>query len=284
MPPRALTALLLLCVLAASPLVTMAADDPRIAAVTAAERARFEANVKADAQALQRLLAADLEYVHSNGELDSRQSFIDSLTSGKRDYVSAVPSIESVRIHGDTATIRGKAKVTVADAGTARDLHIGYTDVWVWRDGRWQMTAWRSARLPDSPSARSEQSAPEASVRAAHLARFDSVVSNDLPRLESLLADDLDYCHSNGVCESKREYIGSLRSGQMKYQSIDPTIQSVKMLDDVALLLGHANVKATRDGVERSIRIGYTCVFALRDGRWQLTSWRSITLPDTQAG
>jgi hypothetical protein len=49
------------------------------------------------------------------------------------------------------AIIRGKAKVTVIDAGTSRDLHIGYTDVWVWKDGRWQMTAWRSARLPDSP-------------------------------------------------------------------------------------------------------------------------------------
>ena len=33
---------------------------------------------------------------------------------------------------------------------TRSDLHIGYTDVWVWKDGRWQMTAWRSARLPDS--------------------------------------------------------------------------------------------------------------------------------------
>jgi hypothetical protein len=26
--------------------------------------------------------------------------------------------------------------------------------------------------------------------------------------------------------------------------------------------------------------IGYTSVFAWREGRWQLTSWRSLTLPD----
>ena len=98
-----------------------------------------------------KLLDDGLEYVHSNGELDSKTSFIDSLTSGTRDYVSSDASIETVRIFGDVAVIRGKAKVTVADNGQSRDLHIGYTDVWLWKNGGWQMTAWRSARLPDSP-------------------------------------------------------------------------------------------------------------------------------------
>jgi hypothetical protein len=107
--------------------------------------------VKADAAALGKLLDDGLEYVHSSGELDSKQSFIDSLTSGRRDYVSTVADIESVRVMGDVAVIRGNARVTVADNGQSRDLHIGYTDVWLWKNGRWQMTAWRSTRLPDSP-------------------------------------------------------------------------------------------------------------------------------------
>src|SRR5215208_4340808 len=89
----------------------------REAAVRTAELARFEANVKADAAALGKLLDDGLEYVHSNGDLDSKQSFIDSLTSGKRDYVSTVADIESVRVLGDVAVIRGNARVTVADNG-----------------------------------------------------------------------------------------------------------------------------------------------------------------------
>jgi hypothetical protein len=56
-----------------------------------------------------------------------------------------------VRFFGDVGVIRGTAKVTVADQGQSKDLSIGFTDVWVWKDKRWQMTAWRSARLPDSP-------------------------------------------------------------------------------------------------------------------------------------
>ena len=130
----------------------LAKDDAREGALKAAEITRFEAQVNADAKVLGNLLDDGLEYTHSNGDQDTKQTFIDSLTSGKRDYVSSVPTIETVRIFGDVGVIRGKAKVTVASNGKSQDLNIGYTDIWVWKEGRWQMTAWRSARLPDSPA------------------------------------------------------------------------------------------------------------------------------------
>jgi len=128
-----------------------ARDDAREAAVKAAELKRFEANVNADAKVLGELLDDGLEYVHSNGELDGKQSFIESLTSGRRDYAKSEASIETIRFFGDVAIIRGKARVTVIDQGTPRELHLGYTDIWVLKDQQWRMTAWRSARLPDSP-------------------------------------------------------------------------------------------------------------------------------------
>jgi hypothetical protein len=127
---------------------TFARNDERLAALRAAELARFVANDDADAGVLGRLLDDDLEYVHSNGEVDTKRSFIDSLVSGRRDYVKSRPVIDSIRLLGDVAVIRGTAKVTVADNGRTLDLDLGYTDVWVWKDQRWQMTAWRSARMP----------------------------------------------------------------------------------------------------------------------------------------
>jgi hypothetical protein len=130
----------------------VAKDDARAAALRSAETARFEAQVNADARALGQLLDEGLEYTHSNGDLDTKASFIGSLTSGTRDYISSVPTIETVRIFGDVGVIRGKAKVTVGGKDRQpQDLHIGYTDIWLWKDGRWQMTAWRSMRMPDSP-------------------------------------------------------------------------------------------------------------------------------------
>jgi hypothetical protein len=123
-------------------------DDARIPALKAAEAARFQANIDADAKVLGRMLDDALEYVHSNGEVNTKAEFIESLTSGKRDYIATTFDIQGVRILGDVAIIRGTAKVTVADHGESRDLDLGYTDIWVWKDKRWQMTAWRSARMP----------------------------------------------------------------------------------------------------------------------------------------
>lgn len=121
-------------------------DDARTAALRSAELARFQAQIDADAAKLGKLLDDSLEYTHSNGDFDTKQSFIESLTSGRRDYVATTPDIQSIRINGDVGIIRGKAKVTVADHGQSRDLDLGYVDVWVWKDGRWQMTTWLSAR------------------------------------------------------------------------------------------------------------------------------------------
>ena len=95
--------------------VSFAKEDSREAVLRSAELKRFEANVNADAKVLGELLDVGLEYVHSNGELDGKQSFIESLTSGRRDYASTEATIESIRFFGDTAIIRGKAKVTVID-------------------------------------------------------------------------------------------------------------------------------------------------------------------------
>ena len=133
---------------------SFASDSDRAVALKAAEQARFEAQVNADAKVLGSLLDDGLEYTHSNGDLDTKKSFVDSLVTGTRDYISSAPTIETVRIFGDVGVIRGTAKVTVGGKDRQpQDLHIGYTDIWLWKDGRWQMTAWRSARLP-APAAK----------------------------------------------------------------------------------------------------------------------------------
>src|SRR5690349_874518 len=65
-----------------------AKNDARVESLKAAETARFKANVDADTKALGQLLDDDLEYVHSNGEVNTKKEFIDSLVGGKRDYIS----------------------------------------------------------------------------------------------------------------------------------------------------------------------------------------------------
>jgi Domain of unknown function (DUF4440) len=129
----------------------LAKDSPREASLRAAELARFEASVKADAAALDKLLDADLDYTHSNGDLESKSRFIAALSDGTRDYLAVEPQIEKLRVIGTVGLIHGRARVTVASGGNSSTFDISYDDAWLWKDGRWQLTSWRSTRLPTAP-------------------------------------------------------------------------------------------------------------------------------------
>jgi ketosteroid isomerase-like protein len=247
----------------------LAKDNAREAALRAAELARMDATVKADAAALERLLDKELVYTHSNGDLESKAQFIASLTTGTRDYIAMEPTIEKLRVIGDVGLLHGLARVTVASGGNPSSFTITYDDAYVWKDGRWQLTSWRSTRLPD-PAVRND-----AGARAAVLARFDAALRADIPALESLLADDLDYCTLRGDCETKQQYIEEIRSGRLKYRSIVPTVDKVKLSGDLATVIGHVKVTAARDGQERSAHILYNALLAWRAGRWQHTNWAS---------
>ena len=122
----------------------------------------------------------------------------------------------------------------------------------------------------------------EAAARAAVLARFDAALRGDIATLEKVLADDLDYCNFRGECESKRQYIGELQSGVLKYAAISPTVERVKLFADTAAVTGKVTATATRAGEESTIHAAYLAVLVWRDNRWQLTSW-STTLLELQA-
>ena len=97
-----------------------------------------------------------------------------------------------------------------------------------------------------------------ASARAAILDRFTAALHADVASLERLLADDLEYCSFRGTCQTKREYIGEVKSGVLKYQSIDPSVDRVKLFADSAVVLGRVTVTATRDG-RRAHRESHVC-------------------------
>jgi hypothetical protein len=133
------------------------------------------------------------------------------------------------------------------------------------------------------PGAQAASRGDEASARAAIQARFDAALEADAAALDRLLADDLDYCSFLGSCETKAKYIGDVKSGLLKYQSIVSKTDSVKLFADTAVALGSLKVKAVRDGQPRDLHIGWTAVLVWRDGRWQMTTWTSTRI-EPQAG
>ena len=122
--------------------------QPALDEVKAAEKKRFEVTVKKDYKALDALLADDLIYVHSNGNVDNEKTFLESLTSGRSKYHSIEPLTMNARQLGDLVFIDGRAKVKVETNRQVNDLLLTYLDVWAKRNGTWQMVHWHSARMP----------------------------------------------------------------------------------------------------------------------------------------
>ncbi|MFN0089343.1 MAG: nuclear transport factor 2 family protein [Acidimicrobiales bacterium] len=116
--------------------------------VAALEAERFQAMIDKNVKRLGELLADDLVYTHSNASIDTKDSYLEAIASGKFDYRAAERSEEAVRVYGDTALVTGRAALTLGVAPKARSLDLRYLDVWVRAGEAWRMVAWQSTVVP----------------------------------------------------------------------------------------------------------------------------------------
>ena len=145
-----LALLILLPALAAAQAPQQASQDAAKIAdeVRAADSRRIAATVKGDAAELGALLAEDLTYTHTTGQVESREEHLAAISAGKLDYQSIVRTEDQVRIYGDAAVVTGRADMKVNAQGKDLVLAIRFTAVWVKGEKGWRMVAWQSTRLP----------------------------------------------------------------------------------------------------------------------------------------
>src|SRR5271154_4785163 len=80
-----------------------AADEDAVAKNVEAFRA---AQVAADAQALDRLCAAELSYSHSDAHVEDKATFIANATNGKSKFLSLAYQDITIRVAGPAAIVR----------------------------------------------------------------------------------------------------------------------------------------------------------------------------------
>ena len=141
------TSLLCLVVLGLSS--ARAADNAALAAVQAADDARVAAMTSAGRDALNAILSDDLRYSHSSGNVDTKASFIEALTTGKLKYASIQGEERNFTFPAPgIALMTGRAHVRVVNATSEVDMLLGDLAVWREEGGKWRFLAWQSAKLP----------------------------------------------------------------------------------------------------------------------------------------
>ena len=124
----------------------MAGNGDRVIAIDAQ---RMTAMSQGDVGTLNALIADELVYTHSSARLDTKQSLIENMQTGKTVYTAVVPSDVKAQDYGDTVVLTGVARISVNSGGNAMNFGVRFTDVWVNKGGNWQMVAWQSTKTPD---------------------------------------------------------------------------------------------------------------------------------------
>jgi len=126
-----------------------AADAAVLAALRAADDERVAAIIAADGPRLNAVFSDELRYAHSNGKIDTKASYRDSLVSratvyakfdyAQRDFTLVAPTV---------ALMTGRALLQAGPAAAVAAVDLNFLAVWRLEDGRWRFLSWQSCRNP----------------------------------------------------------------------------------------------------------------------------------------
>ena len=102
---------------------------------------RIQAQIHADAAALDRIYADDFIGVGPSGTVRTKPQVIRDFTSGDLKFQSITTDDVQVRVYGDTAVETGRSMMNGQDKGHTVPRDTRFTRVWVKQQGRWRLVA-----------------------------------------------------------------------------------------------------------------------------------------------
>ncbi len=109
---------------------------------------KFDWMIHKKVDSLGLVLDSDLRYVHSNGWSETKQEVLDDLLSGKLNYIAIDIHTAQVRFYEQTAIVNGTGKFQVTMNGNPLTIELGYTEVYVKRQGKWLLASRHANRMP----------------------------------------------------------------------------------------------------------------------------------------
>ena len=126
-----------------------AEDSAALTAVKEADKERVVAMQSGDRGKLEAIFSDELRYAHSNGVVDTKNSFIDILAAGKTKYVGYDYEEQNFTFPAPgIALMSGRAHVKAVSSNGAMDSVLAFLAVWREENGKWRFLAWQSCKLP----------------------------------------------------------------------------------------------------------------------------------------
>jgi uncharacterized protein DUF4440 len=113
---------------------------------------------------------------------------------------------------------------------------------------------------------------------ATNSARFTAMVREDFAALDTLLGPDLTYVHSDGVLESRAQFLTTLRTRRLRYQAIDPSELQARTYDNMGIVTGRSHMRVKAGTELLAFEIRFTAVYRRVGHRWELVAWQATRL------
>ena len=112
---------------------------------------RIQAQIQADAAALDRLYADDFIGIGPSGTVRTKPQVLADFTSHDLKYQSITTDDVRIRVYGNTVVETGRSTMVGQDKGKVVPRNNRFTRVWVRRQGRWRLVANHYSTLVTQP-------------------------------------------------------------------------------------------------------------------------------------
>ncbi|MFC6997456.1 nuclear transport factor 2 family protein [Rufibacter roseus] len=141
---RKILTLLSLCLFLQLAVVAQTKEENQVAA--AVEQLK-QALISGDRQALESIVAEGLSYGHSSGKVEDKATFVETLVTGKSDFVTIDLENQIVQVSGNTALVRHNLTATTNDSGKPGSVKLGVLLVWQKQNGKWKLLARQAYKI-----------------------------------------------------------------------------------------------------------------------------------------
>jgi ketosteroid isomerase-like protein len=124
----------------------------------------------------------------------------------------------------------------------------------------------------------------DAEIQKAILAvdneRYEAMQKKDMAALDRLHADGLVFINTKGRMLNKAEYLEEIRSGNLKFLSVETDDYTFCVYGDTVIMSGRAKSVVEYHGVVNKKPRRFTSVFIKMQGQWRLVAHQATLIAD----
>lgn len=106
-----------------------------------------------------------------------------------------------------------------------------------------------------------------------------AMISGNKADLEKVACEKLSYGHSSGKIQNADEFVETIVSKQSVFVTIELTNQTIKVVDNTAIVRHILTAQTNDGGKPGSVNLGIMLVFVKEHGGWKLLGRQAYKLP-----